>query len=296
MAEPYVRPRGRGAGRRVVWAAMEEVTGGVDAVGLPDTERAVEPGGAVADAGVDAAVDGAVDDAPVDGRTARALRTRESIVDACVELVNDGDPRPTAPRIAARAGVSVRSVFQHFDDLETLFTMVAERAVAGLGGLVEPIDADLPFAARRDRFVAQRAQLLEALTPIRRAAAVHGFGSPAIQGHLHHGHELLRAQLKSVFGPEIAAVPRGRRRRVIDMLDVATIWSSWDALRTYEGRTPDEAAAVMADLITAALAVGSDPARSDAVGPDTGGHDTDGPDSPGAAADGPDAPGAGGGV
>lgn len=197
--------------------------------------------------------DPAAPDTAVDGRTARAQRTRAAIVDACVDLVNDGDLRPTAPRIAERAGVSVRSVFQHFDDLETLFTMVAERALSGLGGLVEPIDPALPFPERRDRFVAQRAQLLEAITPIRRAAAVHGAGSPAIQGLLRQGHDLMRSQLKGVFGPEIAAVPAARRRRVVDMLDVASIWSSWDSLRTHQDRSAADATAVMAALITATL-------------------------------------------
>ena len=57
---------------------------------------------------------------PTDGRTLRSLRTREAIVDATIGLLEDGDLRPTAPRVAERASVSVRSVFQHFDDLETL--------------------------------------------------------------------------------------------------------------------------------------------------------------------------------
>jgi hypothetical protein len=42
---------------------------------------------------------------PLDGRSARALRTREAIVDACIGLVEEGELRPTAPRVAERAGV-----------------------------------------------------------------------------------------------------------------------------------------------------------------------------------------------
>jgi len=61
---------------------------------------------------------------PIDGRSARALRTREAIVDACVSLIEDGELRPTAPRVAERAGVSVRSVFQHFADLPALHSAV----------------------------------------------------------------------------------------------------------------------------------------------------------------------------
>ena len=88
--------------------------------------------------------------ASVDGRTARALRTREAIVDACISLVDEGVLKPTAPRIAERAGVSVRSVFQHFDDLESLFAMVAERVVGRLASILVADRPGLP-ARRADR-------------------------------------------------------------------------------------------------------------------------------------------------
>src|SRR5687768_11953208 len=83
-------------------------------------------------------------DQSLDGRTRRAQRTRAAIVDACIGLVEDGDLRPTAPRIAERAGVSVRSVFQHFVDLESLFAAVADRWVERLAVLVVPVDPELP--------------------------------------------------------------------------------------------------------------------------------------------------------
>ena len=47
----------------------------------------------------------------VDGRTARAERTREAIVTAHLELVGEGDLRPTGERIAELAGVSLRALW-----------------------------------------------------------------------------------------------------------------------------------------------------------------------------------------
>jgi TetR/AcrR family transcriptional regulator of autoinduction and epiphytic fitness len=205
------------------------------------------------DVALDAAASEIEADVPVDGRTARAQRTREAIVEACVALINGGDVRPTAPRIAERAGVSVRSVFQHFDDLETLFAMVAERAVREVVDLLHPIPPDLPFAERLARLVAQRAELLEAITPIRRAAAVHGVGSPAIQGRVQSGHEFFRAEVEQVFGPELAAAVPARRERLLDMVDLAATWSSWDVLRTLDGRSVEEASEVMAEMIAVTL-------------------------------------------
>ena len=87
---------------------------------------------------------------PTDGRAARAARTRDAIVEATVALVEEGDVRPTAPRIAERAGVSVRSVFQHFDDLPALHTAVVQRVVERLAVLVVPADPARPLADRID--------------------------------------------------------------------------------------------------------------------------------------------------
>ena len=44
-----------------------------------------------------------------------------SDIDALQELVHEGVLVPTAQTVAERAGVGIRTVFRHFDDMETLF-------------------------------------------------------------------------------------------------------------------------------------------------------------------------------
>ena len=148
--------------------------------------------------------------APIDGRAARAARTREAIVDATVALVEEGDLRPTAPRIAERAGVSVRSVFQHFDDLPALHTAVVDRVVERLA---EAGGAGRPGPAARRRasttFVSHRADLLEAVTPFRRAAAVHGPFAPEIRERRRPGHRV-PAQPRSPRRSPPRSTPRPR--------------------------------------------------------------------------------------
>jgi AcrR family transcriptional regulator len=190
----------------------------------------------------------------VDGRTARALRTREAIVDACISLVDEGVLKPTAPRIAERAGVSVRSVFQHFDDLESLFAMVAERAVSQLVGLFEPIDPGLPVADRVARFATERRTVLEAMTPIRRAAAVHAPFSPEIQSRLEAGHDFLRTELARVFAAELDAAPADEREPLLDVLDTVSSWSTWENLRTVNRRSPAACEALLVRMLRTALA------------------------------------------
>jgi AcrR family transcriptional regulator len=192
-------------------------------------------------------------DAPTDGRTRRALRTREAIVDATIGLLEDGDLRPTAPRVADRARVSVRSVFQHFDDLESLHASVAERLVERVAVLVLPVPPDLPLAERLDRFVHQRVLLLEAVTPIRRAADVHGPFSEEITARLRDGQAFLRAELVHTFEPELAAAGEARQD-VLDGLDSALSWAIWEGLRSGLGRDQADAERVVRRLAERALA------------------------------------------
>jgi AcrR family transcriptional regulator len=185
-----------------------------------------------------------------DGRTLRSMRTREAIVDATIGLLEEGDLRPTAPRVADRAGVSVRSVFQHFADLETLHAAVAERLVDRVAVLLVPVPPDGSLDERLDRFVHQRTLLLEAVTPIRRAAAVHGPFSSEITARLRDGQAFLRAELAHTFGPELDTAGDGEV--ALDALDAALSWATWDHLRS-GGRDQDTARAVVRRLAASVL-------------------------------------------
>jgi TetR/AcrR family transcriptional regulator of autoinduction and epiphytic fitness len=191
--------------------------------------------------------------APIDGRAARAARTRDAIVDATVALVEEGDLRPTAPRIAERAGVSVRSVFQHFDDLPALHAAVVRRVVERLAELVVPVDPAQPFAERVAAFVRHRSELLEAVTPFRRAAAVHGPFAPRIRKAVAEGVVYHRLEVESAFAPELAAVPADERAELLDAVAAASSWTMWDSLRSESGGSPDRARAVMGRTLRALL-------------------------------------------
>ncbi|HET6949073.1 MAG TPA: TetR/AcrR family transcriptional regulator [Acidimicrobiales bacterium] len=191
---------------------------------------------------------------PVDGRAARAARTRDAIVDACIGLVEEGDLRPTAPRIAERAGVSVRSVFQHFDDLPALHTAVIERIVERLAVLVVAIDPDLPLDDRVTAFVDHRALLLEALLPFRRAAAVHGPFSPEIREAAARGSEFLGGEVAAAFGRDVERLPAAERRELLDALAACASGAMWDALRSEMGDSPRQAQAVLDRTLRALLA------------------------------------------
>ena len=194
---------------------------------------------------------------PADGRAARALRTREAIVEACIALVEDGDLRPTAPRIAQRAGVSVRSVFQHFDDLPSLHIAVTESIAERMAALVAPIDAALSLDDRIAGFVEQRSNLLEAMMPFRVAAGVHGPFAPEIRRAMRAGSAFLRAEVEQVFAPELAGVPATVRAEVTEALATASSGATWETLRSEWDDDPARARVVLARLVQAVLASAS---------------------------------------
>ena len=80
-----------------------------------------------------------------------AARTRTAVVDALLTLNARGHLRPTARDIAAEAGVSLRSVYVHFDDLEALFVESSPPPRRAAGRTLPPIVDEGTFdrAARR---------------------------------------------------------------------------------------------------------------------------------------------------
>ncbi len=58
-------------------------------------------------------------------RTEQAERTRERILEALVEQLGEGNEDFSIPRVAERAGVSVRTVYHHFPNRDAQIEAVA---------------------------------------------------------------------------------------------------------------------------------------------------------------------------
>ena len=167
-----------------------------------------------------------------DGRIARSVRTRRAIVDALRALHHDGELRPTAPRVAERAGVSLRTVWQHFDDLETLFLEASRRDAEIAIEYLAPIDATAPLQDRLKALVSQRAALFEAVAPTWRAARLQEPFSAQIRQYRDRLVAVGRAQVEQIFAAELDPMSPDDRRTLSAALLVATSWSVWEALRS----------------------------------------------------------------
>lgn len=189
---------------------------------------------------------------PIDGRAARAVRTRATIVDALLDLLHEGDLQPTANRIAERAGISLRLIYHHFGDLESLFREASAREAERLGELVEPIPDDLPLEDRIDAFVAQRSRLLEWITPVRLASLLHEPFSEELRAARDAFVDLGESQTTAVFAPELARASTGQREVLLAALASVCGWGLWNDLRA-SGRSFEASKAAVHLTITALL-------------------------------------------
>jgi TetR/AcrR family transcriptional regulator, regulator of autoinduction and epiphytic fitness len=195
-----------------------------------------------------------------DGRLLRASRTRDNVVDALLELIDGGNLRPTAREIAAQAGVSLRSLYVHFDDVEALFFAAAVRhEERGAKLLPEPLTTGT-VEERIAAFVRRRALIYERGRNIRRAAVLQEPFSAAIRTILEEARRIGRREVECVFAPELDGLDHDRRRRALAATDVASYAGGWDVLREQHGLDVDEAVAAMCDLVRAAVAPASVPA------------------------------------
>jgi TetR/AcrR family transcriptional regulator, regulator of autoinduction and epiphytic fitness len=189
-----------------------------------------------------------------DGRTVRAERTRQALVDALLALLYEGELQPTAERISARAGVSERSLFQHFADREALYQAVAVQQYERIAPTIHPIDVSLPLPERIEAFVTQRGRLLETVTPVRRAALLLEPESEVVSGWLQSTRRQKAREVERVFRPELENVDQRERGVLLAALVAASAWTAWEGLRAHQRLSEERSRAAMRVTLAALLA------------------------------------------
>ena len=140
----------------------------------------------------------------VDGRSARRERNSEAVLEAAHSLFVEQQQVPNVEEVAARAGVSLRSVYRYFPDTRQLMAAALERRTRA----VEQ-DWHLPrlgegtLEERIGRFVDHRLFLYEKSGDTIRAAFALADREPAIAGQVEHRRDQLAVQTRQHFAPDI---------------------------------------------------------------------------------------------
>lgn len=189
-----------------------------------------------------------------DGRNRRAAETRRKIIEAAKAMIAETSTAPTVVAVARRADVSVRSVFQHFGDVESLFVTVMD-AVRQDIVMPPPTVSTRPLADRIASVVESLAQVFDKIVPLRVAAGQFA-GHPALIERGLASKRELRAATFEAFAPEFATLDEPAREQLADAIGAALSLDAWIVLRRRDGLSFERAAAVWRLTLTALLAHG----------------------------------------
>lgn len=195
------------------------------------------------------------DEVRVDGRRERSVRTHQRVIEAVIELVEEGETAPTAQHVAARAGISLRTVYHHFDDLTALraeaLQLAWDRHTAGLVEIRNQRSLDDRVTA----LVRQLSKVYEAVAPVCRAELLAA-DKEVSAGVTRQSRRRLRQYIAAALAPEIEAA--GITGPVLlDALDAALTWQSWDYLRAELGRSHANATRTFETVVRHLLATTS---------------------------------------
>lgn len=167
-----------------------------------------------------------------DGRIARGERTRTSIADALYELLTDGVENPSGRDIAERANVSLRSVFQHFDDIEGVYGELVTRQHERVAPFLEPINQEIPLNERVEKFIESRDSMFALAAPLRRSMGTYrGIKtSQTIRRALTYLHRAQRNQILQSFERELNG-----NEQVLLQLEVCLSFETWNQFTSQHG-------------------------------------------------------------
>ena len=187
-----------------------------------------------------------------DGRHLRSERTRQLMIEAYLQLVEEKGRIPTATEIAQRAGYSVRSIFERFPDLDALSLATADYAIAAGQAQAQAEDVEGDRATRIQSHVHTRAEACERWLPLWRILT-----SPATQAQVAALAMRVQAvrqanieRIELMYRRELATLAPEARQRLLVVLATLTSFESWEQMRAAGfGLSVDDAESVWRSAI-----------------------------------------------
>ena len=184
----------------------------------------------------------------------RRTRNRDAVLDAVVDSFEDGDIDPSVDAIAARAGVSNRSIYRYFADRDDLMRVAVGYAVQKIVPAMALDDAgEGSFDDRVDRFVDHRLTLHRRLVPVMRAAKIASVTAPYIDQELEVGRRILKQTILTHFAEELDPLQPDVRTRAVVAAEVAFQFDAFEFLGKSTAPSGDEMRNILTDHLTLCL-------------------------------------------
>ncbi len=192
-------------------------------------------------------------DGTPDGRWLRSIRTRTAIIEAWLALINAGDLSPTARGVADRADVGLRTIFQHFSDMNALQLAAAELHLARTTSLAVQVGADLPLHERAIQITDNLGRVWESTTLLRRSCERQEWVSDSIHEFIAGWESIYSSSIFHLFKVELDALPADDRDQIGLALDNLLSWSSWNHLRVRRSLTVEQTRHVLTQAVHSLL-------------------------------------------
>ena len=161
-----------------------------------------------------------------DGRRQRSDRSRRRIIEALFDLIGEGNMSPSAVSVAERANVGLRTVFRHFEDMDSIYDeMTAELTEAVTPKVKAPFEAPT-WRGRLMESVEKRAEIYEMVFPMKVCMSLRRFQSDFIKEQYERDIATMRSSLKSILPKEITS-----KRTLFAALETTLAFTTWRRLR-----------------------------------------------------------------
>ena len=169
-----------------------------------------------------------------DGRRLRSERSRQAIIDAAQELMEEGILVPTAQLISERAGVGIRSFFRHFADMETLFADIDAQNRESYEAVFVGGDRNGTIEERLQHAIERHAEGYEKHKKVILSTSAQSWRYEILRKNYARYQRGLRKDLDDWL-PELKKLSKRRREAV----DAVASFEMWHRLREHQGLRVD---------------------------------------------------------
>ena len=151
-----------------------------------------------------------------------------------LRLVQMGDMSPSASRVAEFAGVSLRTVFRHFEDMDALYREMTAALENELLPIVRAPYRRRDWRGRLEELLLRRAEIYERIMPFKTAAGLRRYASTYLRQDYERFSRFERETLLSALPSRI-----GGDTVRFAALELVSGFEAWRALRQDMGRSTE---------------------------------------------------------
>ena len=196
----------------------------------------------------DSITDSIADAVKVDGRRLRSDRSRQVIIQSMLQLIKEGNLVPTAQQVADHANVGIRSVFRHFEDMESIFATGDELLRDDFANINNQIDHNGTLQERIRGAADYHANLYETASNVMRSTNTRRWNSEVLQTNYAKYQRKIRSDLDLRL-PELSKLSPSKR----EAADGIASFEFWDRLRDNQSMSVTASTDIVVEMLNAIL-------------------------------------------